>query len=49
MVERRNPLQAIPLSNSEVIKLINQEYYKKMQDDGGMHFSGNEHGNELRK
>ena len=45
----------MPLSNSEVIKLIRQEYAKKTSDadaaalGGAMHFMGNEHGHELRK
>ena len=51
MVEKKAPLQAMPISNSEVIKLIRKQYSQHMLGDGAfdMHYFGNEQGIELRK
>ena len=50
MVDKRMPLQAMPISNSEVIKLIRKQHAAHMLGtDGFDHYYGNEQGLELRK
>ena len=50
MVERKTPLQAMPISNSEVIKLIRKQMSHIHMEGGdfGQGF-GNEQGYELKK
>jgi hypothetical protein len=51
MVDKKTQLQAMPISNSEVIKLIRKQYSQHLLGDGGYegHYFGNEQGIELRK
>jgi hypothetical protein len=51
MVDKKTPFQAMPISNSEVLKLIRQQFSHTAAADGGyeMHLFGAEQGSELHK